>query len=493
MSRVIPLSPQPAASEQPTATAAVGGQTRWRQALDNLWNLNRCHAGSEASLAYRKLAEHYPGTEVFGFRSGERSGSWIAPPGWEVRHARLTAPDGTVIADYAQSKLHLFTYSPPFKGQLSRDELMPHLMSNRDRPHIIPFHFRNQYRHWAPEWGFCLRHDVLDKLPAGEYDVDIDTAFTSDRMEMAEQVHPGQLADSLLLVGHFDHPALCNDGLVGCLAGHEVITRLAGRRTRLTYRMLSTVEIVGSVFYAERHARERGVREGLFVGMSGAPSPFLFQRSSGETAGIDRAMEHVLKHSAEDARVAKFREEIGNDETAFDCAGVDIPCASLLRGRMPHYHSSDDTPENVHDVRFEEMVEVVLKAIDILEQNATLQGTFSGLPCLANPEIDLYLNRLYMSGFAVPPNDTARRLIENLPGESHRHEALRAEANMNRLMTLLPALADGRTTTLDLAERSGVPFAVAHAYTDLWVEKGLLRKTWVHPFERQILRGRNDG
>jgi aminopeptidase-like protein len=222
----------------------------------------------------------------------------------------------------------------------------------------------------------------------------------------------------------------------------------------------------------------------MFVGMSGAPSPFLFQRSSGATASIDRAIEHVLKYSAKDARIAEFREEIGNDETAFDCVGVDIPCASLLRERMAHYHSSDDTPDNVHDDKFEEMVDVVLKAIDVLEQNAALQGTFSGLPCLANPEIDLYLGRLFMSGFSVPANDTARRLIESLPGESHRRDALRWEANMNRLMTLLPALANGRTTTLELAERSGVPFAVAHAYTNLWVQKGLLQKSWVHPFER---------
>jgi aminopeptidase-like protein len=478
------ISTQPP-NQAPTASRLESANVaRWRRALDDLWNLNRCHAGTEASLAYRKLAEHYPGTEVFGVRSGERSGSWIAPPGWEVRHARLVGPDGTTLADYDVSKLHLFMYSPPFKGSLSRAELMPHLMSNRNRPHIIPFHFRNQYRHWAPEWGFCLRHDVLENLPDGKYEIDIDTEFTDDRMEMAEQAHRGELDDSLLLVGHFDHPALCNDGLVGCLAGHEVISRLAGRQTRLTYRMLSTVEIVGSVFYAEREAKARKVREGLFVGMSGAPSPFLFQRSSGGAASIDRAMEHVLKHSAPDARIAEFREEIGNDETAFDCAGVNIPCASLLRGRMPHYHSSDDTPDNVHDDKFEEMVDVVLKAIDVLEQNAILQGTFSGLPCLANPEIDLYLNRLYMSGFSVPPNDTARRLIEGLPGESHRREALRWEANMNRLMTLLPALANGRTTTLDLAERSGVPFAVAHAYTELWLQKGLLQKNWVHPFER---------
>ena len=458
------------------------GHARWRKALDELWNLNRCHAGSDTSRAYRILADHYPGTEVFGYASGERSGSWIAPPGWEVRHARLTGPDGVMIADYDKCKLHLFTYSPPFQGIVTREELLPHLLSNPDRPLIVPFHFRNQYRHWAPEWGFCIPHDVFERLPPGEYGVDIDTSFTDDRMEMAEQTHAGESADTLLLIGHFDHPAQCNDGLVGCLAGHEVIRRLSGRKTRLTYRMLSTIEIVGSVFYAERRARQQQVREGLFVGMSGAQTPFLFQQSSRARASIDRAIAHVLSHSVKDAQIAEFRAEIGNDETAFDCHGIDIPCASLLRARLVQYHCSDDTPENVDDACVEEMIDVILKAIDVLEQNASLSGTFSGLPCLASPELDLYLNRLYMSGFQVSSNDATRRLIESLPGESHRRDASRAGQRMNRLMTLLPTMVDGTFSTLDIAERAGVPFSVAHAYTDLWVEKKLLRKTWINPF-----------
>ena len=50
----------------------------------------------------------------------------------------------------------------------------------------------------------------------GKYDVDIKTSFFKGKLEMAEQVHKGSNRDSLLLVGHFDHPQMCLDGLVGC-------------------------------------------------------------------------------------------------------------------------------------------------------------------------------------------------------------------------------------------------------------------------------------
>ena len=43
---------------------------------------------------------------------------------------------------------------------------------------------------------------------------------------MAEDVHVGKMNDSFLFVSHFDHPQMCLDGLVGCLAGHELLNRL---------------------------------------------------------------------------------------------------------------------------------------------------------------------------------------------------------------------------------------------------------------------------
>lgn len=455
---------------------------RWRGVLSDLWRLNRVHVGPEMSEAYTRLARTYPNTRVFGYPSGDTSGTWTVPPAWEVRHGRLIGPDGGVVADWAQHPLYLFAYSPSFWGTVSRAELEQHLMSDPARPNAIPFHFRNQYRHWAPEGGFCIPDAVRERLSDGEYQVEIDTRVSPGRMEMVEQVHAGEQEASVLFVGHLDHPAMCNDGLVGCLAGHEAITRIAGRSTRLTYRMLSTIEIVGSVFYAEREAAHNAVREALFLAASGARAPLAYQLSASGTAFVDRAVMHLLRHFQPGAVVKPFRTLLGNDEVAFDVGGVNIPCGSLARFPFAEYHTSDDTPDAVDDAYFEQVVTLLLRLIDMYERNARLIRKFSGLPCLSNPSLDLYLSPPIMSGIPQVPNSTAERLMERLPDEQVRAVARVSAARFFDLMNLLPTMSEGSFTTLDLAERVGVPFMVADVYTEMWVEKGLLVKEWVNPF-----------
>lgn len=153
-----------------------------------------------------------------------------------------------------------------------------------------------------------------------------------------------------------------------------------------------------------------------------------------------------------------------------------------MRFPYPEYHTSDDTPDAVDDALFEETVGALLDIIDIFETNARLARRFTGLPCLSHPSLDLYLSPPVMSGVAQDANKTTRRLFERLPHERARAEAHRCASGFFRLMNLLPAMAEGTHTTLDLAERAGVPFAVAHAYSEMWVEQGLLAKEWVSPF-----------
>lgn len=460
----------------------AGHTARWRGVLNETWRLNRVHAGPETTRAYQRLAESYPNTRLISFPSGERSGSWVAPEAWEVGRARLVGPDGDVIVDTSDQPLGVFAYSPPFTGRVSLQELQAHLFSDPGRPAATPFHFRNQYRHPVVEWGFCLPHEARARLREGEYAVEIDSRFIPGNLEMVEQVHRGSSADALLLVGHFDHPAQCNDGLVGCLAGHEALTRLAGTDTRLTYRMLSTIEIVGSVFYAEREAAANQVREALFVATAGANAEIAYQTSVSERAFVDRAMRQVLRHAAPGATIRPFRSLFGNDEIAFEAPGVAIPCGSLSRYPYAEYHTSDDTPAAVSDTNFEAVVEMILQLIEIAERNSVFSARFTGLPRLASPELNLYLGPPTMSGAAQAADDTVHRVLARLQSEASRSSALAASANFFRLMNLVAPLADGSHSVLDLAERADVPFAVAAAYTDLWVERGLLEKVWRSPF-----------
>ena len=100
--------------------------------------MNRVHCGPEMSAAYRKLSEFYDNLEIFGFASGSKSGSWIAPPEWIVENATFTDPNGRKIADWSENLLSLYSFSPSYTGLVELETLEEHLFSIPNKPKRIP-------------------------------------------------------------------------------------------------------------------------------------------------------------------------------------------------------------------------------------------------------------------------------------------------------------------------------------------------------------------
>ena len=451
---------------------------RWREALNQLWQRNRVHVSKDMSAAYRELANIYSNSRVISFPSGAKAGYWVAPQGWEVDSATVTACDGSVITDYGDCRLALWTNSPPFEGIVNLDELKAHNICSSKYPDRRIFHFRNQYRHEAPQWGFSIPHEIIEQLAEGNYTINIKTKFEDSFMEMVETRHSGQLSKTLLLVGHFDHPDMCLDGLVGCLAGHEAIERLKSHKTKLSYAMLSTVEIVGSVFYAKYEAKKRDIREAMFVATAGAEAPLCYQKTFDKVSAIDNVMLHISKHMGEEVATFNFREgPLGNDEIAFDTGFNSIPCGSIMRAPFDQYHTDADTPDVVNTEKFEQTVVMIMRAINVFEKNAVLKPKFVDLPRLSAPELGLYIDPISMSH-----NDQSKNIAEHplfMRLDPNIHDVAFTKMHLlNNLMTYIGCLRDNQTTTLNIAEDLGLPFEVVDAYTDMWVEKGLLEKTW---------------
>ena len=65
---------------------------------------------------------------------------------------------------------------------------------------------------------------------------------------------------------------------------------------------------------------------------------------------------------------------------------------------------------------------------------------------------------------------------------TYKRSVARREENLNYMMNVLPVMCDGSHTVLDVAKKVGLPFELVDAYTDLWVTKDLLEKTWFNPF-----------
>lgn len=459
---------------------------RWKEALNMLGPAERHHAGPTMDNAYETLKSFYTDIEIISFQPEEHCGDWSVPLGWIVDSAKIFGPDGKIVCDYAESPLRLFAYSPSFEGEMNLEELSNHLMSDPNRPDMIPYHFRNQYRPWESEWGFCLTHNERASLKQGNYRVEVKTRFIHSELKMALHTHQGTLPETLLIVGHFDHPGQSGDGLIGCLAGHEALSRLKDMETKLTYRMLSTVEIVGSVFYANRRANYDGVQEALFSSLSGVDAPLKYSQSAKSSASIDRVMSHVISVGNESGEIIGFREGIGNDEIAFDLPPVGIPCGSLMRWPYDYYHTNLDTADKISEQRMESFINILISCIDIFENNAILFGRYESLPRLSKPEINLYLDPDQISGINVVQSPVVKDLLSRLDVEQAKLLTRIPNYRLNKMMTLLVALADGEHTTLGIAEDAGVPFFLVDKYTDMWEEKGLLTKEWMNPFQPEV-------
>ena len=450
--------------------------------LKSLADLDRCHCGPEMEIAYEKFIEYYQGARLITHGSDEEVYGWQRPPYWECRRAELKDEFGNMIASRENNRLAVFSYSPPTNKIISHVELERHLFSDPNRPDLTCFHFRNQYRHWEPEWGFSIPHNVRMKLRTDiSYQVDIESSFNHDNsMIQAEYHHIGQKAETFMFVGHFDHPAQVNDGLAGCLAAFEIVDRLKEKNTRFSYRALASVEIVGSVYYLNQLGNKaRDIRECLFLGFSGIASPLVYQQSFRHNSIIDKTVTHLLRFENDNkTTVYNHRELIGNDENVYDSVGYEIPCGTLMRWPFQEYHTELDNLSITNVEKIEEVIGFTLRVIDVIENNYYVKANYIGLPSLACPKVDLYLSPNNVSGTDVSKTHNLGIYAERMHDDEYIYLCNNTHL-LNQFMQNILRLSDGMHTILDIAEISAIPFSFALCYATKLRDKGLV--TFVEP------------
>jgi aminopeptidase-like protein len=372
---------------------------------------------------------------------------WTVPREWNVREAWIQGPDGRRVVDFADSTLHLVSYSVPVRGRFSLAELRPHLHTLPDHPDWIPY--RTSY--YAESWGFCLTHRVLESMPEGEYEVCVDATLEPGHLTYGECVIPGRSEEEVLLSCHACHPALANDNLSGVALAVALVRDLLGRpERRYTYRFLFIPGTIGSITWLAQHEDVvPRIRHGLVLSGVGDPGGVTYKRSRRGDAEVDRAVSVALRDSGDTFEVQPF-VPYGYDERQYCSPGFDLPVGCFSRtpyGRYPQYHTSADdldfvTPEHLGD-SFAKLRAVV----DVMERNEVYRNL--------SPKGEPQLGRrgLYRPGGGA-----------ELPGYE---------------MAILWVLnmSDGSRSLLDVAEQSSVPFPVlAKAAEDL-VAAGLLALT----------------
>lgn len=370
---------------------------------------------------------------------------WTIPREWNLRRARLIAPDGRVVVDTMNSNLHVLNYSVPFHGAVTLDELQPHLHSLPDRPTAVPY--RTSY--YRDDWGFCVSEEQRRSLTPGTYEVSIDTTLAAGSLTYGEIVLRGTSSQEVFVSAHCCHPSLANDNLSGIALAATVARLIADVPHRYTYRFLFAPGTIGALAWLARNEDTAGrIAHGLVVACVGDAGPFTYKRSRRGDAPVDRAVAHVLERAGEPYRVKDFIP-YGYDERQFCSPGFDLPVGCLTRtpyGEYPEYHTSDDDLGFVQAAQLAVSLRRTLQVFDVLEGDATYVNTA--------PKGEPQLGR--------------RGLYGSIGGQSHA-----ATEQMAMLWVL--NLSDGTKSLLEIAERAGMAFGDIRSAARALERAGLLR------------------
>ena len=374
------------------------------------------------------------GTQVF---------DWTVPKEWNIRDAYIKDPAGRKIVDFQQSNLHVLNYSSPVKATLPLGELRPHLFTLPDHPRWIPY--RTSY--YQENWGFCLSHNEMLALEEGEYEVCIDSSLVDGHLTYGEFYIHGRSAEEVLISCHACHPSLANDNLSGLSVATFLAELLSGRDLRYSYRFLFVPGTIGPITWLAQNRETAGrISHGLVLTCIGDAGGFHYKKSRRDSAAIDRAVSHVLRHCGEPYEILDF-SPYGYDERQYCSPGFNLPVGCLMRsvwGSFPEYHTSADNLDFIHPLNLAGSLRVCAGIVDVLENDRRY--------CSRNPYCEPQLGRrgLYRStgGDAVGTEISARLWVLNL--------------------------SEGEHSLLDIAERSGLPFPTICNAAALLSESGLL-------------------
>ncbi|MEJ1928974.1 DUF4910 domain-containing protein [Nostoc sp. NIES-2111] len=388
-----------------------------------------------------------PQLQIHEVPSGTRCLDWVVPPEWTCRSARLIAPDGKVVVDFAENNLHILNYSVPFTGTLSWDELEPHLHSLPQQPELIPY--KTSYYHRT--WGLCLAENVKKTLPRkGQYRVEIDTELNEHgSLTYGEWFLPGESEQEIFFSTHICHPRLAIDNLSSVAALAELGRRLSLKgRPRLGIRMVFVPGTIGPVVWlASRAGWEVQPPAFAYVlALAGAPGP-LHLKEPGPGRQTSFLQAKALAEAQGTYEILPY-EPYGYDERQYNTLGPGFQAVRIGRanyGGYPQYHTSADD-------------------LDLLSEEG-LNNTLSYLEALVDACQDS--TRYTSLVRAGEPQYSRHGAFEALPA------AWPDKRQREQAMYWLMSHAQ-RSLLTEIEAHSGLPMAALQAVADVLVQKGLL-------------------
>jgi aminopeptidase-like protein len=408
--------------------------------------------------------------DVHEVPSGTVCYDWTVPEEWSIRDAYIATLSGERIVDFRESNLHVVSYSTPIDAVLSFEELEEHLYTLPSLPDAIPY--RTSY--YKRDWGFCLSNQQLLRFDrSARYRVVIDSTLAPGSLTYGEALLPGRSGQEYLISTYCCHPSLANDNLSGMVLWSLLLRELRARPTRHSYRFVIVPETIGAIAYL--HANEERMRQvagGFVLTTVAGPGRFGYKRSFLGNHRLDRAVRQTFRELSIEPLDYPF-DINGSDERQYSAPFFRIPVVTICKDKYyeyDYYHTSLDNLEFINASSLVETLRLYLLSIEKLE----CDGAYRSL----SPHSEPMLGR---RGLYPQTGGSIRQAA----GQAETHHAERgydvSEGRIVRGSELdairwLLFLGDGKTTLLEIAERTALPVAQLHHTAQRLCEHGLLER-----------------
>lgn len=415
--------------------------------IHDLWDSNRNFCSSDYDKCLEYIHQIIP-LKIYQYQESDHYLGWQIPPKWDLVKGEILC-EGKVIFQATQP-LHVIGLSTEFCGEISNEELKKHLHYDSRRSDAVPYHFRQNYRPWDRDWGFCVTKQFYNSLEAETYTVNLITEESPGYLKIGEHTHQGENPETFVFVAHLDHGGMANDDLAGVAVGVELIKHLLNRKTKFSYRLVLVQEIIGSVYYLGKNKETSdNVLEACFLEMLGSVTPLALQHTYKGESQLENELSKLIAGKT-GFREGPFRSIICNDEMVWE--SYNIPMASLSRFPYPEYHSDLDNPSIIKETALKESVEILLSLIERLDRSTIIRKKFQGVLALSNPHYDLYVDAGQMAfGISAPEDLKSLRLVMDL-------------------LPMLPTV----TFIEQLADKVNLPSDIILNYLRKWQDKGLV-------------------
>ncbi len=428
--------------------------SRIKTFIKDLYNINRSLTGDGNYKTFKYLKSNIlPNLKLKKVNSGTKVFDWNIPPEWNVKDAYVKNKYGKKIIDFKKNNLHLMSYSIPYKGKISKKNLLNHIHTLPNHINWIPY--RTSY--YKRTWGFCVQHKLLNSNDfVGPFEVFIDTNINNKgNLMWAEYLKKGRSRKEIIISTYCCHPALANDNLSGLITAPLLFNYIQKLNTKFSYRLLIAPETIGAINFLSQNIGNK-ILGGMILSCTGGPGQFSIKNSYNKEHWINSCAHETLKKFTKNKYIEYPFEPNGSDERQFSSPGFRINTPSIHKSKYyeyDEYHTSADNLNFISDKSIIDSLKVHIKWIQSIE---SLE-----VPIRRNNYCEYNLGK--------------RKLYPQIGG-SMNQSAFKENftKDMYDSFDWIMHLADGSNTNTDIAKKSGINLRIINQAISLFKDKKLI-------------------